>query len=353
MLIGRIVVVLVALVVVPAGAAAADDDPRAKIHRGDVISGGYGYQLEVSDPGHPAARKQTKPARRPAQAGSFLPPCWSRAQVTSTGSVRKLAPGRVVPVDCRKPPRLFDQSATWSNAEQCWVANEKQAPRVDPSLGLDVQYDPVYGLAQDRGEPRTCMTLDPMAWRTIYRRAPGAAPAPGQAVAAQAAATVVRRMRLAPVRVGIAPRVQSDFRGEGRIAVVGLPVWFWAERDGAATRPRTVTASLRGMRITATARLEKITWDTGDGRSVICRHPAYGTPMRRGDQGPSPSGCGHTYLRTSIDEPHKAYTVRARSSWVIDWRDGSGRSGRIHDDQLLATAPLMVGEMQALNTVPG
>lgn len=152
----------------------------------------------------------------------------------------------------------------------------------------------------------------------------------GAASPEQIARSLLARIQLRPIQVGIVPR------GAGSMTVVGMPVWLWVDEPTATTwGPATITAG--GM--TLTARVQSVTWDMGDGTTLTC---GKGTEWKRGMGGdPSPT-CGHTYST----QGH--YTIRARSHWVATW-SGYGRSGTI-PVTLSTTRQLDVGEIQVIQT---
>jgi hypothetical protein len=158
----------------------------------------------------------------------------------------------------------------------------------------------------------------------------------------QAAEAVVRRMDLRAADIGIVPEDRP-----GSIGAVGAPVYMWTARGPATFGPQTLTGSAGGITISATARVDRIVWNMGDGASVTCRTP--GTPYEdRYGFNPSPD-CGHRYTRTSAGQPGNAYPVTATSFWVVDWTGPGGSAGRITLD-LTSRTSVQVGELQALVT---
>lgn len=84
--------------------------------------------------------------------------------------------------------------------------------------------------------------------------------------------------------------------GEG---VTGLETWLWYEG------PQTLQVGpvgLDGWSVTATAEIERIVWDTGDGMSV--------SAARAGSE--ADPAATHVYERKSGDEP---YAVGVRVRW--------------------------------------
>lgn len=146
------------------------------------------------------------------------------------------------------------------------------------------------------------------------------------ASAEQLAQSLLARIPLRPITVGMAPK-------QGTLLVVGMPNWMWADNPSATTWG-PVSASAGAMRMTV--EVESVTWDMGDGSKVKC---GKGTKWNGGPGGPSPT-CGYVYER----QGH--YTVTATSHWVAHWT-GYGRAGDIPVD-LLTTEHVEVGELQVI-----
>lgn len=148
--------------------------------------------------------------------------------------------------------------------------------------------------------------------------------------AEQIARSLVARVQLKPIEIGLVPR------GTDAMTVVGMPVWLWVD-DPTPTTWGPATISAGG--VTLTAKVTAVVWDMGDGTTLTC---GKGTEWKRGMGGdPSPT-CGHTYSEQG------SYTIRARSRWVATW-SGYGQSGTI--PVTLSTArQLDVGEIQVIET---
>jgi hypothetical protein len=103
---------------------------------------------------------------------------------------------------------------------------------------------------------------------------------------------------------------------------------------------------VRGVSVTATATMDYIEYDMGDGAVIRCRE---GTAfeMRLAGQ-PSPT-CGHVYEHTSGKQPGGVYTIVATTYWTVSWTSNTGSSGTI-PMQLTNTAHLPMGELQTIIT---
>lgn len=166
-------------------------------------------------------------------------------------------------------------------------------------------------------------------------------PPPGfggtSATPGQLANEAVRRMRLRGPEIGIVPE-------PGKVGLVGLPVWMWTAVTPQTRGPVSVTASVPGLSVTATATAQQVAWSMGDGRTVVCDGPGSPYEDRFADRA-SPT-CGHTYTRTSAREPGAAYTVTATTTWRVVWA-GGGQRGELSLDRS-STVALRIGELQVL-----
>ena len=152
----------------------------------------------------------------------------------------------------------------------------------------------------------------------------------GRASPAQTARSLLARVQLQPIEIGLVPK------GPDAVGLVGLPVWLWVEDPSRTTwGPATISAG----GVTLTAEVQSVTWDMGDGTTVKC---GPGTAWRSGTDGaPSPT-CGHTYSKQG------RYAIRASSHWMARW-SGYGQSGTI-PVTLSTSMRLDVGEIQVIVT---
>ncbi|WP_239089629.1 hypothetical protein [Sphaerimonospora thailandensis] len=103
---------------------------------------------------------------------------------------------------------------------------------------------------------------------------------------------------------------------------VNLETWVWLE--GGQATPRSVTATLPGVMsatVTATPQALEIKSGTTDDRAKIGKDcGTTGHPYKKGEE----FRCGVQYLRASIDQPRKAYTLTVTAVWNVT---GSGTGG--------------------------
>lgn len=140
------------------------------------------------------------------------------------------------------------------------------------------------------------------------------------------------------------PVIESS-PGDGAPQTVELPTWVWL--PGQQWAPLSVTASVPGESVTATATPLAVFWTWGDGTSVVCRGP--GTPYVKGVSDPSAASpdCGHTYRQTSARATNQQFTVTATLIWTVTW-NGGGQSGTFPNLTTTATAHWTVRQIQSL-----
>ena len=127
--------------------------------------------------------------------------------------------------------------------------------------------------------------------------------------------------------------------------VVYVPTWL--RIDPVAWTPRTATASLNGLSVTAVATPTNVIWTTGDGGRLTC---GTGTAWTSGtDPAASSPDCGYTYTTPSRSTPGGAYTLTAAITWQVTW-SGGGSSGTEPGLTSAATATVRVVEAGAVNT---
>lgn len=227
--------------------------------------------------------------------------------------------GREIP--CQKDTQI------WNAEKLCYVG---------PDPGTYPPDNPLWGGHYPAGAIYLCYNpfIPGGAPYSYWAAAPAAAapPPPDPRVLAQQA---IATMNLRAVDIGIVPE-----DAPGRVGLIGLPTWMWAQAPGADTLgPITRAASAGGYTVTATAKVDRVVWNMGDGDSVTCN--GSGTPYADSfGKSPSPT-CGHTYTRQG------RYTVTATSYWTVTW-NGIGQTGTIPLNFSRSTA-ITMGEAQVLN----
>ncbi|USQ77780.1 hypothetical protein NF557_07760 [Ornithinimicrobium cryptoxanthini] len=145
----------------------------------------------------------------------------------------------------------------------------------------------------------------------------------------------IETMNLRAIEIGIVPE-----QGANRVGLLGLPTWMWVDDvEGSTWGPITRTATSGPWSVTATAEVDRIEWDMGDGTVVTCT--TSGTEYQDVYQDADSPDCGHRY------EDQGTFAVSATSYWVITW-SGIGQSGTIEMD-LTQDGQIVMGEAQVLS----
>jgi len=225
-----------------------------------------------------------------------------------------------IPMPCQNA-----QLGWWSAARGCYVQRTNpQPPQSAPAWGGRTE-----GAIYDCALPRSGVFggLQYLFWSAT-------APAgPDPAVLAQQA---IASMNLRPITIGIVPEDRP-----GSVGLVGMPVWLWAASpDAQSWGPITRSASASGVTVTATAKVQRVRWQMGDGAVVVCGGPGTVYQDRFG-KADSPT-CGYTYRKQGT------YTVRAESQWSVVW-SGMGASGTI-PVLLTDSTTITIGELQVITT---
>ncbi|GAA1553185.1 ATP/GTP-binding protein [Streptomyces globosus] len=175
--------------------------------------------------------------------------------------------------------------------------------------------------------------------KNIFTDAPpgGGGPVIDPAVVARQA---VDKMRLRPPAIGITPK-------PGGKGVVGMPVYMWTETGPETYGPNVASASVGPVSVTATARVSKIVWDMGDGKTVTCT--TAGTPYKPEYGKKSSPDCGHRYDKPSSTTGSGTYHVTATSTWSIDWQVTGGAQGGQLTEIRTSAVDINVAEVQVLN----
>lgn len=220
----------------------------------------------------------------------------------------------------------------WSNSYHCYVrVLSPQPPAGDPSWA---GHQPGDGVVYNCYQPETDLL--------IYIWAQNPPPNSGAgATLRDVAQLAINQMDLKAINIGITPKPGAD-----SIGLVGMPVWLWASSPDAHTwGPATASATAGGITVTATARVDEITWDMGDGNKVTCTNA--GTPYKALYGDTKSPDCGYVYMKSSSNQPGGTYTVTATSDWVIAW-SGAGQTGTVRLNGLTRSVQIAVGEAQVL-----
>lgn len=219
------------------------------------------------------------------------------------------------------------EHGSWSPQHECYVGELDQGEAI-----IEMGEGPT-----STGQWAMCTTPAGASSGVIWvNQIPGEDAPPPPPDPAELAQEAIAQMQLRAIDIGIVPEDEP-----GRVGLVGMPTWMWVADPGESTLgPIERTASTRGYSVTATAEVQRIEWNMGDGRTVTCF--GEGTVYRDAfGKRPSPT-CGHSYQQRG------RYTVTATSYWVVDW-EGIGETGTINLDFSQST-DLVIGEAQVIVT---
>lgn len=217
-------------------------------------------------------------------------------------------------------------SGWWSQSRECYYKQVSEDPAA-----------PVWEGRYPDGAVYDIYCPDVVGFGTSFYRAWMATPPPGfGGPGVSAAQLAVRAVELLPIRgpeIGTVPEPGPD-----RLGLVGLPTWMWTARLPETVGPVSRTASVPGLSVTATAQMQKIVWEMGNGDRVTCLSPGTVYADRFLDR-MSPD-CGYRYV-----EPGE-YRVTATTTWQLTWA-GGGETGVLTQTRSSST-DLRVGELQVL-----
>lgn len=220
----------------------------------------------------------------------------------------------------------------WSNHYNCYISSvDPQPPAGDPSWQ---GHEPGDGAVYQCYQPQTDILI--FIWSQDPPPGSGAGPTPRDV-----AQIAIGQMRLHAIDIGIVPKPGPD-----SVGIVGMPVWLWVKNpDSHSYGPASASARAGGITVTASARVDQITWDMGDGTKAVCQ--TAGTPYNPSYGNQASPDCGHVYDTSSAPQDDARFTVTATSEWVITWA-GGGQSGTIRLNGLTNSVEIAVGEAQVL-----
>ena len=284
--------------------------------------------IQCGDIRAPSCTLSASSSGQPATVSSS--PTVQQVSATKTGSNQCQAPndvGTLVPCN--------DSTFGWLGSTGCYY---KADPGFQPPASDTVDQAP----AGQAGayytvtcSPQNLSTGGGIVW--IPAGPAGAAVVlPNPAVLAQQA---VSQLAVPSLQIDASPAVGAD-------QLVGLPTWLWLEPEG--WHPITATAAVPGESVTATASPTSVTWNFGDGNSMVCQGP--GTPYTLADASDASSPtCGYTYHTSSAGQPNDTFAVTATVSWSVSWA-GGGQTGTVPALENTASTDLRVAEVESLNT---
>ena len=193
----------------------------------------------------------------------------------------------------------------------------------------DSQAPPPAGTADGTWYSQVCPSTDSEPGSVTLRAWLRAVPAP----------TPAELARQASARLALPALVISLNPAPPRAQLVALPTWVWV--NPGSWHPRSATASVPNLSITATATPVALVVSPGDGSLVTCRGPGTAWAFDRDPNTASPT-CGHTYTKPG------RFTLTATATWTVTWA-GGGQNGNVPDLVTTTTQMVTVVEAQALN----
>ncbi|MEV8315230.1 hypothetical protein AB0Q95_13750 [Streptomyces sp. NPDC059900] len=135
---------------------------------------------------------------------------------------------------------------------------------------------------------------------------------------------------------------------------VNLPTWVWL--DKAKFKKVSVTASIPGSGLSATATAEPVSLSVDPGTQDAETYPAsgqcpieggkIGAPRAKGTPADTLPPCGVQYLRSSGDG---SYNLRSTLTWRITWTSTTGEGGDLPDGEFGAEQRVAAEEIQSVN----
>jgi hypothetical protein len=135
----------------------------------------------------------------------------------------------------------------------------------------------------------------------------------------------------------MAPAVDADH-------LVGLATWLWV--DPTYWQPVTAHAEVPGVAVTVTAAPLRLTWEMGDGETVVCDGP--GTPWDFDGPNPDSSDCSHTFRYVSAGQDGGGYRGSVTMEWDVTWQATTGEGGSLGVERRSSPFELTVTERQAV-----
>ncbi|GAA0271007.1 hypothetical protein GCM10009539_67850 [Cryptosporangium japonicum] len=246
-------------------------------------------------------------------------------------------------------------------AGSAWADDDPVTVTGDNRRSVDIRVRDEGPGAAGRTKPRRPTAADaPEAWDECHERNS----AYGTACLAAAGGTTPRgdsvvtlalearsRLTLPLPAPTVSPRVRfKDGRTGG---LTGAPTWLWTDPTHWSPNGTPLVRSARAGEVSAlvSAAPVRIVWHPGDGTTVVCRSP--GTPLTDPRQGSAGSpDCGHTYRRTSADQPNARYRATVGITWAVTWSGSDGSGGTLAPLIVTTIVDYTVREARAQLTSP-
>jgi hypothetical protein len=146
------------------------------------------------------------------------------------------------------------------------------------------------------------------------------------------------------------PKPRAGFAPPAANGVVQIGTWFWT--TSATWKPVSATAYIPGLSATVTATPTRLRFNPGDGSwgtgEVSCPGPGPVWTPAVGDEAASP--CMYTFRHASSLSPSGTWNTTLTIDWDVRFTASTGASRSMGQLRTSASAPLRVGEIQAVLT---
>ena len=183
--------------------------------------------------------------------------------------------------------------------------------------------------------------------QVVFVAASAGSPGPAGTVSpSEVAERAARSISLPSPVIGLNPSQYS---------ITGLATWLWVSPS--QWHAYSATASVAGVSATAQAVPRSVTWNMGDGDTVVCDGPGtvYQPDVPAAEQQTS---CSYTYRSTSAGQPSQdgdpddgAFPVTATITWDVTWWSSvPGEGGELPALQTSSTVPVRVEQVQSVDS---
>lgn len=148
--------------------------------------------------------------------------------------------------------------------------------------------------------------------------------------------------RRAYSRIPITPPKVLTAPPRGREGLVGLPHWFYLAKGQWEAKSERLQAG--AVWVEATATPQRMTIDTGDGRTLTCNGPGTAYDPAR------PATAQHSTCSHRYQQPAHTRRVTVSVTWRGTWRGSGGAGGALPPITRSVSFPVRIVEAQALVT---
>lgn len=143
------------------------------------------------------------------------------------------------------------------------------------------------------------------------------------------------------------PAIRTSPSEDGQL-FVQVPTWLWI--DGGWWHGYEATATAGRVWSKVVAQPVSVTWQLGDGTSLMCTGP--GTVWTPGAPEDG-TDCSHIYRRSSAGRPGGTFPITATVQLTVAWTSNAPFGGTLPAIDRPASLDVVVGEIQAIGTRGG